>query len=91
MTLAPHRPSQRIPTWFVSSQHRRRVTTANGRTEWQPFGVHHAREAGSTLTACGELAIYWKLFWDMEFPSEPGQTTCRECLFKVASTPRGRH
>lgn len=81
MTIA----SQRVPTWYVTSPHGTRVETPTGRAEWQPFGVHHARQAGSILTACGKWAVDWEVFWDLPFPSSPGQTTCRPCLLKVAA------
>jgi hypothetical protein len=85
MTLASQHASPRLPTWYVTSAHGARVAKPAGPAEWRPFGLHHARKPGSILTACGTWAAEWEIFWDLPFPSSPGQGTCRECLHKVAS------
>ena len=70
---------QVVPTWFVSARNGRRTASSQGRTwQWRPFGLHHARQVGRPVTACGVLAAEWQLFWDMPFPAEPG-STCPDC------------
>jgi len=67
-----------LPTYFVSARHRTPVGAAGG-AGWQPFGVQHARKAGAPLTACGRLAIEWRMFWELPFPHDC-EATCPECM-----------
>ena len=69
------------PTWLVSAKHRR-VVSRDGDSEWYPVGVHHAREAGENLTACGLVAIGWPVFWLMPFRAGRS-TSCVECTAAV--------
>ena len=80
-----------LPTWLVSTAHSyvRRVTAKKGIR--LPYGVQHARQVGSQLTACGLAAVGWELFWDAPFPQE-SSSPCPECRRVVARTetyPRG--
>jgi hypothetical protein len=72
----------RLPTWYVSSSHGRRIVTPNGDQQWRPYGIEHAREVGSSRTACGVGALGWELFWDMPFPPGAGPI-CEACLAEV--------
>jgi hypothetical protein len=87
MTLASQRAPERLPIWYVTSSHGTRIANPSGPAQWQPYGLHHARQAGSIVTACGLWAAEWQIFWDLAFPSAPGQTTCRMCLHRVATSP----
>ena len=63
--------------WLVSSRHR--VTVGDWRNpEWRPFSEHHARQVGAARTLCGQVAIEWPMFWDMEFDPSHGNS-CPEC------------
>ncbi|GAB7007807.1 hypothetical protein JCM18899A_52830 [Nocardioides sp. AN3] len=84
-TIAP------VPTWLVSTAHAymQRVSAKEGIR--LPYGVQHARQVGSRLTACGLAAIGWELFWDQSFPDR-STSPCPECVHVVARTetyPRG--
>ena len=69
-------------TWLVSA--RNRITVGNWeRTEWRPYGQHHARKVGSLMTACGASAVEWPMFWDMEFDAGDPKA-CPECARAVA-------
>jgi hypothetical protein len=47
-------------------------------TVWVPYSEPHAREVGAALTACGQFAVGWELFWDLPFDSE-APSVCQEC------------
>ena len=74
-----------LPTWLVSTAHTyvRRMSAKEGIR--LPYGVQHARQVGSQLTACGLGAFTWELFWDAAFPSG-SSSPCHECLRVVAPT-----
>jgi hypothetical protein len=80
MTTAPRNAERtRLPTWLVSSRNGVVLLRDGDGASWRPFGVHHARSVGSPLTACGEGALGWELFWDMPFPAEESGS-CVACL-----------
>ncbi len=66
-----------LPRWIVSSHHARRVFRGY-EVSYLPYGAHHAREIGSTVTACGLPAHFWRNFYDQRYmPAAPG--SCPRC------------
>jgi hypothetical protein len=47
-----------------------------------PRGTVHAREIGSTTTACGTPAQTWQMFFDRPF-RVVGPDVCRDCIDEV--------
>jgi len=74
-----------LPTWYVSSPHGHRIVTSDGDRRWRSFGMGHARQVGSSRTACGIGALGWELFWDMPFPTRAG-SICRACLAETVGS-----
>jgi hypothetical protein len=75
-------PTPSIPTWLVTAPNGLYVENGIAPSLWRPFGNHHARQVGSTATACGMAAYGWQLFWDLPFPSQL-EVTCGECRTAV--------
>ena len=51
-----------------------------------PWGVYHLKENGSTVTACGQSAVTWHVFWGREI--DPADLdACPECT-RVAARHR---
>jgi hypothetical protein len=72
-----------LPTWLVSARNGWRDFGPGRRpSKWRPYGVQHARQVGALLTACGEPAADWEMFWDLPFPAEP-RLTCSDCRREV--------
>lgn len=85
---AHNRPSPHV-AGFDGACYMQRVSAKEGIR--LPYGVQHARQVGSRLTACGLAAIGWELFWDQSFPDR-STSPCPECVHVVARTetyPRG--
>jgi hypothetical protein len=80
--LRPTSSTACLPTWYVSSSHGHRIVTPDGDQRWRPYGVGHARQVGSSRTACGIGALGWELFWDMPFPTRAG-SICGACLAEI--------
>jgi len=75
-------PTRPIPKWLVSARNGLYVENGVAPSLWRPFGVHHARQVGSAVTACGLPAFGWQLFWDLPFPSHV-DAACVECRVVV--------
>lgn len=76
-----------LPRWLVTASHGVWQATASGRS-WVPYAVHHARTGGRPLTACGQFAVGWPMFWDMRF-GEHHARACKGCLESVSNpSPR---
>ena len=74
-------------TWFVSS--RNRVAGPSIVGDRRPYGMQHARRAGEPLTACGEFASEWPLFWDTVFdPANP--QSCPRCAERLGTGASGQ-
>jgi hypothetical protein len=73
-----------VVTWLVSTRHWVRCVADDGPVE-RPYGVKHAREPGRGLSACGEFAVDWRIFWGMNFTSEDPDAcpACRAVVNKV--------
>lgn len=78
MSTTDRPSSQALPAYFVSSRHRTRGGEDGGQAGWKPFGVQHARKPGAPLTACGRLALDWRIFWEIPFPQDP-EASCPDC------------
>ena len=75
-----------LPTWLVSARNGCHELGPGGRpSRWRPYGLQHARQVGALVTACGEPAADWEMFWDMPFPAEP-RITCADCRLLVEPT-----
>lgn len=70
--------------WYPTSS-ARRLTHPGGGT-WVLAGTVHARQLGTTVTACGLEAVDWPMLFYRQFQFERGQL-CDECL-DVASPVR---
>jgi hypothetical protein len=69
-----------VPRWFVSAPHR-----VSRQDDAEPYGVHHAREVGSSRTACGAPALGWPFFWDSRFVASVD--ACGACVRAVREAP----
>ena len=69
--------------WFVSIAYElpARPYRAEGR---RPHGVRHARRPGDRLTACGYVALTWRLFWELQF-NPAADDVCEQCARSVMS------
>lgn len=70
-----------VPVWLVSTSRSSRRHVTRGAV---PYGMQHARQVGSPLTACGLTAIDWEIFWSVEFP-DSDHSTCTDCVRVVQS------
>ena len=70
--MADKRPKR----WYVTASHRRLDRTLTVPVE-VPYGTSHVRAVGATVTACGEPAFEWPIFWDTEY--DEVEDICREC------------
>jgi hypothetical protein len=83
MSDTTHLTARLLPTWLVSARNGWREFGLAGRpSRWRPYGVQPARQVGAVVTACGEPAADWEMFWDMPFPAEPC-VTCSDCRKEV--------
>ncbi|MBZ5738423.1 hypothetical protein [Nocardioides mangrovi] len=80
MRTATHAP--RI-YWFVVCSHTR-IARVDGAYVPVPDSVAHAKQMGSSLTACGKPVGTWTRLFEIAFPSD-GEN-CADCL--AAVTPR---
>jgi hypothetical protein len=55
---------------------------SNGRPILVPRGTVHAKQLGTTRTACGETAYSWKVFWGATLPAGRPQD-CVRCTQAV--------
>ena len=55
----------------------------NRRPVERHYGVIHARESGSSLTACGQCAVGGRIFWELRFRTTDAHA-CRKCIEAVA-------
>jgi hypothetical protein len=76
----------RLARWLVTSPNG--TWRVHAQTSvWAPFSAPHAREVGAALTACGQFAVGWELFWSLPFdPEAPG--VCQDCADAVGSASR---
>lgn len=44
-----------------------------------PWGTYHVKRNGDLVTACGEFAVGWHVFWGHGFSRQSDQA-CRACL-----------
>lgn len=72
--------------WFVAS-HSAKVVLRRGAFELVPTSTVHAKEMGTTVTACGRPAGTWRKLWDVPFP-RAGRDVCEECQALVFAGPR---
>ncbi|WP_147384899.1 hypothetical protein [Nocardioides cavernaquae] len=65
--------------WLVTAPHQKPASVSRGRAPW---GTFHFKENGGLLTACGEYAVAWHVFWGLEVnPLE--RQACRVCARMV--------
>ena len=76
-------PAQPWRSFLVSAPHRVATDPGDPRP-WKPYGVAHARKVGSHLTACGQLAVSWPLFWTEPFRASDAQA-CPGCALAVGN------
>lgn len=84
----PCQRSTRTGPWIVSTAHRSQVLVGFDLV-WVPHGLRHARQIGSTTTACGQPAHLWRNFHEMAFVPGAAQT-CRACAERVLAS-RSEH
>lgn len=62
--------------WLVTAPHQQPRSASVDRAPW---GTYHVKENGGVLTACGEYAVSWYVFWGHEVnPLE--REACRACI-----------
>ncbi|RJS46751.1 hypothetical protein [Nocardioides cavernaquae] len=71
--------------YFVSAPHGTRGREAAGESGSRPVGEQHARKPGSPYTACGRVALDWRMFWELPFPVASA-ATCRHCMISCGLT-----
>ena len=52
--------------WVISVPHTA-MRDVGGQMVERPYGVSHARQTGSALTACGRYAVGWRIFGELPF------------------------
>jgi hypothetical protein len=67
--------------WFVTAHSTRPQLVRGQLVEW-PASLVHAKQMGSTATACGLPAWNWPRFFHLSFPAARTET-CRDCLAAV--------
>jgi hypothetical protein len=72
--------------WFVTAQFHRVVRNAGAEVDREPGAPAHAKEMGTTLTACGLDASTWMKFWYLDFHTQAGVTRCPACTAIVVGT-----
>ena len=68
--------------WLVSVPHTALEEVDGHRVE-RPSGVIHARASGCGLTACGQYAVGWRIFWELAFRTMD-ERACPRCIDVVA-------
>lgn len=72
--------------WFVVATHAKFVHGKDGH-ERMPASLVHAKEMGSTETACGLRADTWPKWWHLRFPMR-GVAMCDECVWVTGTGGR---
>lgn len=62
--------------WLVTGPHQQPASASAARAPW---GTFHFKENGGLLTACGEYAVGWHVFWGLEVNPMDRQA-CRVCV-----------
>lgn len=65
-----------VQAWLVTAPQQQPRPFSGGRAPW---GTYHLKENGGHLTACGEYAVGWHVFWDHQITPLAPQA-CRACL-----------
>lgn len=63
--------------WFVTARHRGRLKPGVDDLA-PPYGIQHARQAGSHFALCGEGVLGWLFFWHLSFAAD-APSTCAGC------------
>lgn len=64
-----------VDDWLVTAPHRQPRVASTDRAPW---GTFHFKENGGLLTACGEYAVDWHVFWGFEV-NHLEHDACAEC------------
>jgi len=64
------------PDWLVTAPQQQPRRTSVDRAPW---GTYHLKENGGLLTACGEYAVAWHVFWGHEV-NPLDREACRACI-----------
>ncbi|WP_141013625.1 hypothetical protein [Nocardioides sambongensis] len=75
----------RARRWYATAAATEERMTEDGIVLW-PTSVAHAKEAGTTHTACGLWTYSWRTMMDLPFPLRRGRTQaamCPACLLLV--------
>lgn len=67
---------KRPKRWYVTASHRYLDRSLAVPME-VPYGISHVREVGASVTACGEPAFEWPIFWDTAY--DEVDDICLEC------------
>jgi hypothetical protein len=77
--------------WLVTAPQQQPRSASIDRVPW---GTYHLKENGAIVTACGEFAVSWNVFWGYEV-NPLAREACRACmramrgqLIDVAMYPR---
>lgn len=62
--------------WLVTAPQQQPRRTSVDRAPW---GTYHLKENGGLLTACGEYAVTWHVFWGYEV-NPLQREACRACI-----------
>lgn len=62
--------------WLVTAPQQQPRSASADRAPW---GTYHVKENGGLLTACGEYAVTWHVFWGHEV-NPLDREACRACI-----------
>lgn len=80
------------PSVFVVEERRDWQVTAPylapHRADREPWGTHHVKLEGSLVTACGQSAVAWPVFWGRDFDGA-AKGACPRCahVVRIALAP----
>lgn len=73
-----------VPHTVFATARFSRMQQAGGHVRREPASQVHAKTMGTTVTLCGQSALSWFKFWDIDFMTVRAGR-CPDCTSAVAS------